>query len=222
MSYEHALLIGACGWSFPGWTPHFYPDDLPEDWRLGFYANEFPVVLVTHREWQSAGADPQQWCEDSDISLWFVSEVIADEPSDAVPQIQQTRRLGQRCAGILWRTTLQNDAQALSELLNGAIPGLPVCVDFGDAKPDEAVISLLRQRQTGWCWHGHDDTAGMQVGPLAIARVANHDVDLRELRRLVEICLEASRDDRRVILLFDGNPPDVERIQKAGVIMDLL
>jgi hypothetical protein len=222
MSRDYPMLIGACGWTHEAWAGSYYPDDLPSDWRLGFYANEFPVVLVTRNEWERADADPQQWCEDSDSSLLFVSEVTADDPSDAEMQIRQIRLLGERCTGILWRTTLHNDAPALNVLLNGAGPALPVCVDFGEALPDEAVRSLLRKRQTGWCWHGNDDSTGLQIGPLSIARVASDDADLRQLRRLVETCLAAVHDDRWVILLFDGNPPEVERIQKAGVIMGLL
>jgi len=29
---------------------HFYPDDLPEDWRLEYYNNEFSVILTTLEE----------------------------------------------------------------------------------------------------------------------------------------------------------------------------
>jgi hypothetical protein len=222
MPRDYSLLIGACGWSHAAWSGSYYPDDIPPDWRLGYYANEFPVVLVTRAEWQRTDADPQQWCEDSDSSLLFISEVVADNLRDAKPQIQETRLLGERCAGIVWRTTLHNDATGLNELLNGANPKLPACVDFGDRLPDEAVISLLKKRQTGWCWHGYDDSSGLRVGSFSIARIASHDSDLRQLRHLVETCLAAACDDRRVILLFDGNPPEVERIQKAEMILELL
>jgi uncharacterized protein YecE (DUF72 family) len=42
---EHVVLIGACGWQHNDWTGEFYPDDLPEEWRLGYYAHEYQVSI---------------------------------------------------------------------------------------------------------------------------------------------------------------------------------
>jgi len=53
------------GWDHPGWRENFYPDDMPTDWRLAYFANNFPAVLLpaglladldaaTIRDWVSA------------------------------------------------------------------------------------------------------------------------------------------------------------------------
>ena len=47
------LQIGTCGWEHEGWLGHFYPDDLPESWRLDYFSNEFNVVLVPQQVWLS-------------------------------------------------------------------------------------------------------------------------------------------------------------------------
>ena len=47
------LLLRARDWEHPAWNQEFYPDDLPEDWRLSYYANEFPVVLVPVSEFRT-------------------------------------------------------------------------------------------------------------------------------------------------------------------------
>ncbi len=55
-----AINIGAYGWRHQHWSPAFYPDDLPEDWQLMFYSNEFNVVMVPATYWVE-GVDCEQW-----------------------------------------------------------------------------------------------------------------------------------------------------------------
>jgi len=38
------LVVGARGWEHAQWLETYYPDDLPEDWQLDYYANEFGCV----------------------------------------------------------------------------------------------------------------------------------------------------------------------------------
>ena len=39
-------LIGAEAWQVPRWEQEYYPDDLPEEWQLSYYANEFSTTLI--------------------------------------------------------------------------------------------------------------------------------------------------------------------------------
>ncbi|MCW8919216.1 MAG: hypothetical protein OQL08_10425 [Gammaproteobacteria bacterium] len=48
------IVIAARGWQGPEWD-HFYPLDLPAEWRLAYYANEFFAVVVPYQEWAAAG-----------------------------------------------------------------------------------------------------------------------------------------------------------------------
>lgn len=50
---EVRLQIGTCGWEHKDWLGSFYPDDLPESWRLDYFSNELNVVLVPQRVWLS-------------------------------------------------------------------------------------------------------------------------------------------------------------------------
>jgi hypothetical protein len=47
------IEIAACGWRGTEWD-NFYPDDLPAEWRLDYYANEFFAVAVPYQEWSQA------------------------------------------------------------------------------------------------------------------------------------------------------------------------
>lgn len=60
--------IAALGWDHPEWYGPFFPEDLPEDWRLDYYANEFRAVAVPAAMWQEAG--------DEEVAAWL----------DAVPE----------------------------------------------------------------------------------------------------------------------------------------
>jgi hypothetical protein len=54
-----------------GWDPHpadpeGYPDDLPEDWRLGYFANTHWGVLVPAPRWTRAdGSELESWVQDT-------------------------------------------------------------------------------------------------------------------------------------------------------------
>ena len=49
---KQTINVGAYGWLHPRWVGSFYPEDLPADWRLGYYSNEFNTVLVPSIYWQ--------------------------------------------------------------------------------------------------------------------------------------------------------------------------
>ncbi len=49
---KQTINVGAYGWLHPHWINSFYPEDLPADWRLGYYSNEFNTVLVPSFYWQ--------------------------------------------------------------------------------------------------------------------------------------------------------------------------
>ncbi|MGB0713926.1 MAG: hypothetical protein ACPGUC_10240 [Gammaproteobacteria bacterium] len=39
------IAVGLVGLFDPPWADAFYPEDIPLEWRLDYYANEFPVVV---------------------------------------------------------------------------------------------------------------------------------------------------------------------------------
>ena len=51
-----ALLLGTAGLAPADWAGSYYPDDLPEDWRLGYYANDCDCVLLMPHDWRALDA----------------------------------------------------------------------------------------------------------------------------------------------------------------------
>jgi 5,10-methylenetetrahydrofolate reductase len=60
------------------------------------------------------------------------------------------------------------------------------------------------------------------AGSLAVTRISDTDVDPRQIRYWVETCLDAGDEECQTILLFDGDPPNIEVIKQAQIILDLL
>ncbi len=45
------LRVGTCDWNRDEWQGSYYPEDMPEEWRLDFYANHYQAVLVPEKSW---------------------------------------------------------------------------------------------------------------------------------------------------------------------------
>lgn len=48
------MLLGTLGWERPDWLGGYYPQDLPPDWRLAYYANDCGCVFLPADTWGSA------------------------------------------------------------------------------------------------------------------------------------------------------------------------
>ncbi|UCE88770.1 MAG: hypothetical protein JSW10_10650 [Pseudomonadota bacterium] len=237
-SPQHELLIGTCGWQHAAWKGGFYPDDLPADWQLTYYSNEFRVVLVPRVYREACDDCATQWLEDSGESLQFVCEV--DVGVHGAPDMRAVLAsltedfawadgLGRRNAGVLCNVSRKfaQHEDDLESILKACTHNAPVCIDCGGEAPLPWQRELLERYQAGWCWHGDSDQAAPFTGRLALTRIAG-ETQPRELRAIVETCLVQGRRMREAdaasvsALLIDGDPPSIETARNARVIMELL
>lgn len=77
---ERSLLIGCVGWRHPAWQVSYYPDDLPEDWQLGFYANDCGCVLLSPADLQA-------------LDVAELEDALDDLPDDFVFLLDQQQQL---------------------------------------------------------------------------------------------------------------------------------
>lgn len=50
----------------------FYPDDLPADWHLTYYANYIMACVLSPEKWLNASADDiADWCDQTQENFWF-------------------------------------------------------------------------------------------------------------------------------------------------------
>lgn len=97
VSGQSYIRVGACGWDLPHWENSFYPDDLPQDWRLSYYANEFPAVLVPANVWQTELDDLEGWDDEVGQDFRFYLQQ-AEKKSTQAELLAVEHALG-RCFG---------------------------------------------------------------------------------------------------------------------------
>ena len=224
---EHFLSIGACGWDHPQWDEEFYPDDLPPEWRLGFYGNEFSIVLIPAQTWQKGIAEVVAWLDETHDAPAFVCEWPAgDLPTTEVAGIlEMIRLLGERVVAISV-PVMQAPNTQLVELLPKLEKLAPLALDVsGVDDPLVLVDSIQTHLQTpaSLVWHGEPDKQSLlSSGELAIARIDETRAQPRSLRAVIEALLGCTQGKTRLLLLIDGQPPSLKQLRAAGVILDLL
>lgn len=125
-----------------GWDPHptappWYPDDLPGDWRLGYFSNAFRAVLVPATRWRRAGPGI--------AGIW-----AADTPERFRFYLEGERRLG--------GTRSAADLEPFARVLGGRLGGLvmPASRSRGDGahpRPQRVLASLSSPYTTpGAAW----------------------------------------------------------------------
>ncbi len=223
----HLVLMGTCGWKHPGWLNDFYSEDLPEDWQLGFYSNEFPVVYVPVADWLEQ-ADLSEWTEDVSESFRFVLEISAALLSDETQfetAIEKIKALDEFCLGLVFQFTpnICNDTTLIQKRIEMAQTIAPVCIDKQDMALSGEMDSLLASLAVAEVWDGQTaSNESNQRGKLAICRVSANELEMPALKKVVEGCLSASTDNCVSVLCFDGAPPSLDVVRNANVILNLL
>ena len=123
------LLVTTRGWQHPGWEGSFYPEDMPEDWRLAYFANSFPAVLIPGDELAKLDKNTvEEWLEELDDDFVFYLEKNA--ASDVI------KAFGNRLAGILAGGPIQ-DVREFKEDSSISLQNAPNSKIFVSADGDE-------------------------------------------------------------------------------------
>jgi hypothetical protein len=117
-----AIEVVARNWDRPDWCGAFYPEDLPDDWRLAYFANAFEAVLVPAPTWhRTPPGRLSDWVRDVPERFRFYLEL---GPGDGSP-------------------VLARAAVALGNHLAGSVAGTPVPGGPGSALDGCAAPSPL-------------------------------------------------------------------------------
>lgn len=107
MIHDKTIRVGACDWQHTRWQGVFYPDDLPEDWRLSYYANEFSCVLVPENRWRAEDAQLSEWADEvsDDFLFYFLSDNLSDKQTTRSVKDEQWLKqcLGHAFGGIVFQ-----------------------------------------------------------------------------------------------------------------------
>jgi len=95
---SHKLLIGARGYQHADWMTSFYPEDLPEDWRLAYYANEFNLLVIGWAQLENTLTFIEDVADDFRFVVELPVSVNEETLSTHVACLQQA---GKHCAGVI-------------------------------------------------------------------------------------------------------------------------
>lgn len=228
MSVEsHRVLIGACGWKHRAWIDEFYDEDLPADWQLGFYSNEFPVVYVPADHWLDVD-ELDEWTDDVADTFRFILEIPSDvinDPDHFATALTKAKTLGDFCLGLVFRLnqTLLDNIELFKAHLEQATTFVPVCIDKQGIAVTDEFNHLLLEKNISEVWYGDASAIeGLKRGGLALAHINADELDMNQLRQVVEGCLSVSTDNCISVLCLDGNPPSLEKMRNADIILNLL
>ena len=228
MSVEtHRVLMGTCGWKHQAWNNDFYSEDLPEEWQLGFYSNEFPVVYVPASDWLDED-DIAEWTEDVSDSFRFILEIpenVLKDEEKFVAAINKAKSLGDFCLGLVFQLTpeLYGDIQLIKKRLDEAQAVAPVCIDKCGTPFTSEFEQFLQKQNINEVWNGQEEkNKSVSRGPLSISRILGDKLEMSALRKVVEVCLSESSEDCVSVLCLDGEPPSLEQLRNADTILNLL
>lgn len=225
----HRVLIGTCSWKHQAWLNDFYSDDLPEEWQLGFYSNEFPVVYIPVADWFDLKiSDLSEWTEDVSDSFRFILEIsndILNDEQQFSTAIKKAQTLDEFCLGLVFQIDqrLQENTQLFEKSLLSAQEIAPVCIDKCGIELSKEFERFLIKQNIAEVWNGKaQGSENLKRGPLAISKLSSANLDMKGLRKVIEGCLAASSEERTSVLIIDGDPPSLELLHNADIILNLL
>lgn len=234
------IQIAARGIQHAVWQGEFYPDDLPQDWRLTYYSNEFRALVVPAAEWVLAQEDElAQWLADTDEAFSFYLEVT-ELQLDWWGFAEKAELLGSQLGGILLRPEQWlADSAGLADALDAATSIAPVCVLL----PDDQVLgsqdeTLLTEYGVELAWQpasragvGRVDASNAPPwrgdGALLVVWITGDmTCSPRQWREIISAALrrvnQFSPGEHVILLMFNGEAPDTDGMRNAAMIGDLL
>ncbi|NIP71546.1 MAG: DUF72 domain-containing protein [Gammaproteobacteria bacterium] len=202
----------------------FYPDSLPDDWRLTFYSNEFRCLLVPDREWSEAPPTRlAAWAEDVHEQFVFYLELRSGRrANEAVEALSRTEPIARRVGGVVVRAADRAGPvpESLATLRETCGLRYPLHLDWpGELAP--AQRGALEQLDVMTCWRaaGTEPRRGCRIGLLAPGEVPP---ERRALRSRIEAFLSQAGESGELIVFFEGDPPNVQAMRDVQVITGLL
>lgn len=196
------ITLMGIGLDAPNWDREFFPDDLPEDWRLAYYANEYPGILIPPEGW-AQDPDIQDWIENTSDDFEFYFQVQAGMSDESLERLTQAAdALGPRLKGLLLDSGNQEGYETLLDRLAAVTSGRKLSV-------------VTPYKGLSLCWQ-HDIVAGTACGP-GLIRLES-DMPPRQLRALIEAYVAATEDEAPI--LFVRAPVSV--LETLNTLLDLM
>ena len=217
------IWIGARGWRHESWVGDFYPDDMPSDWWLRYYSNEFDTVLVPWNYLCDADTPTlQKWIDDTDDGFAFFAELPFTASNSQVENVLAA--LHPRLAGLLINTitaehVITENVIPLPDWLETAKDYVPMAVDGAVL---DAATSIARHQKRGCYWRPDVENCHECHGGLGIAEIDSGTIhDPKSLKKILEDC-RSVQGPTTIGLFFGGDAPRIDEMRNAIMILQML
>jgi hypothetical protein len=142
------IHFGAGDWRHPEWAGSFYPEDMPEEWRLAYYNTQFSCVWLARQVWQTATPDDVAgWTRDVGKNFKFLLEANTHDIArfEALSKVVNSDALviADADLGIIWFDA-QTELGDLTSRLRTTPESVPVYLVSRDANLDTLTqVSIL-------------------------------------------------------------------------------
>lgn len=158
------ILVGTSGFSYAPWRGTFYPEKMPQDRMLSYYAERLPAVEINNTFYQMPKPDLLRgWAAQTPPGFVFAlksprrithERKLADV-GDSLTQLHDAAGvLGDKLGPILFQLPpfLRKDVPRLAAFLNGVPPGMRAALEFRHASWfSDDVYDALRARDAALC-----------------------------------------------------------------------
>jgi uncharacterized protein YecE (DUF72 family) len=167
------IFVGTSGWSYKEWKGSFYPEKMPADEMLRFYASRFPAVEVNNSFYRiPTDRVLAGWAEQVPEGFRFVLKAsrrvthngrLKDEDGSLAYFLRAVNPLGERLGPTLFQLppTFKKDADRLRDFLQRLPRHWVAAIEFRHQTWfDEEVYDLLRARDVALVAVDEDEGEG--------------------------------------------------------------
>jgi len=195
------MLAGTSGYSYKEWLGHFYPEKLPAQAMLRYYAERFPTVEINNTFYRMpAPSLLERWAQEVPDGFAFTLKAprrithmkqLKEVGSDVAEFTRRAALLGDKLGMLLFQLPpyLRKDLTRLKSLFAALPPGRRAAVEFRhDSWRDDEVYETLRANSGILCVADTDegDSPFVCTSDIAYLRLRRTHYDESELRAWVE------------------------------------
>jgi len=226
--------IAAFGWSHKHWLSSYYPDDLPEDWQLAYYSNEFDAVMVPSTYWlDSSIADCEQWLDEvhDDFSFYVQCSAAMFDALPAAKVFDQLKVLQPQLSALVF----DGDERELH-------PDTKAQMIFLAESLDVELVGINLSSGGRALWLPDDSQTGAEPRAQQFSKIAcikNELNDLREVRAVFEVFIsqislyqphagveiegmQNSNESDKACIIVDHPQLQVINISRARSLLELM
>jgi len=195
---DHAanIFIGTCAWSYDDWRGNFYPEHLPKNEWLGFYAQHFRTVEVDSTFYAAPAKNTvQHWCERTPEHFRFCCKLpkaitherhlhdCARELDDFISRLEP---LGEKLGMVVIQLPPSFKPSRDEENLRAFLPHLPRDIRFAiefreDAWNAPRITELLTRHRVAHVWNDMSTLAHQAEAPFGLLPQTSPHLYLRLL-----------------------------------------